>query len=295
MITFAIPFYRNLELLERAVRSVLAQTDSDWKLIISDDGSEPGVREFVDGLVDSRVRYVHNAARLGMVGNWNRCLELADTDRVTLLHGDDEVLPGYSALMKDMAEWYPDATAYFCRARIIDVQGKAVFSFPDFTKAVLMPSRTKIIRLKGEPGLRALLRGCFIFCPSVCFRKSALGAERFDPRWEMVQDLDLWSRLLFKGSELVGLPDFGYAYRRHPQNSTTAYTENALRFREETAIYREIAERGSQNGWNRAAAVARRAAIVKLNLTYCALQDLAGLQFTSAGEKLSLLARSFRV
>lgn len=293
MISFAIPFYRGRALLEKAVQSVLNQTATDWKLLVCDDGTEPGVREFIAGLTDSRIRYVHNPARLGMVGNWNRCLELAETDHVTLLHGDDALLPNYAAIMSEAAGRYPRATAVFCRSQVIDAQDRRVFSFPDFYKGFLMPSRREPITLAGEDGLTALLRGNFLFCPTVCFRKSALGAARFDPKWEMVQDLDLWSRLLMDGHEIVGLPEFGYAYRRHAANSTTAYTRNALRFREESALYAALAERGRKMGWENAARIAGRAAIVKLNLTYCLLKDLAGFQFTAAGEKGRLLGALF--
>lgn len=295
MISFAIPFYRGRTLLEKAVQSVLAQTRTDWRLIVCDDGAEPGVRDDIDGLGDARIRYVKNATRLGMVGNWNRCLELAETELVNLLHGDDELLPNYAELMCEASERFPNAAAYFCRAQVIDAGGRNVFSFPDFYKGFLMPSRRDTIALRGEQGLRALLRGNFLFCPTVCFRKSQLGEARFNPKWEMVQDLDLWSRLLFEGQEIVGLPEFGYAYRRHAANSTTAYTQNSLRFREEAALYAELAESTAARGWFGASRVAKRAAIVKLNLAYCLVKDLAGFQFAAAGEKLRLLRGSRQV
>ncbi len=293
MISFAIPFYRGRPLLEKAVHSVLAQSESEWKLVISDDGTETGIREFVDGLADPRIRYVHNATRLGMVGNWNRCLELAETDLVTLLHGDDALLPNYARRMREAAHQYPEAAAVFCRARVMDGEGRPVFSFPDFYKGFLMPSRRETILLTGEEGLRALLRGNFLFCPTACFRKSVLGTLRFDPQWEMVQDLDLWARLLFEGRTLIGLPEFAYAYRRHAGNSTTAYTQNALRFREESALFAKLADQCAKRGWVRAARVAARAVIVKLNLAYCLVKDVAGFQFAAAGEKGRLLGDLF--
>lgn len=290
-ITFAIPFYKNRAFLERAVLSVLAQADSRWSLIISDDASKEDPREWIEGLRDSRIQIVRNPSRLGMVGNWNRCLELAQMDLVTILHSDDELLPDYTARMLQAAEAFPQAVALFCRAVVIDGSGKRVFSFPDFYKTLLMPSRKMTVALEGEEGVRRLLKGNFLFCPTVCFRKSVLGAERFSENWKMVQDLDLWTRLLIAGKSIVGIPDFAYAYRRHDSNSTVEYTKSLLRFEEESALYLELASRISH--WPDAASVAQARRIIKLNTTYCLASDVLRLRWKSADQKARFLAGLF--
>jgi glycosyltransferase involved in cell wall biosynthesis len=293
MITFAIPFYKGREYLHRTLRSVMAQTNNNWKVLICDDSGDSQVEKIVEAIGDSRIQYHRNPGRLGMVGNWNRCLELADTEYVTLLHADDELLPHYTDAMRLGWQAFPDAVLLFCRARIIDAKSKPVFSFPDFYKKLLMPSRSEAYRLHGDAGIRRLLRGNFIFCPSVCFKKSALGTHRFSPKWEMVQDLELWIRLLLRGGELVGLPERAYAYRRHSENSTTEYTQNLLRFREEALLYSELSRTLTQVGALPAARVARRAMIIKLNVAYCIVRDLCAFQWRAAGEKLAFLFELF--
>src|SRR5262245_61189654 len=120
-ITFAIPFYTGGEYLRCAVESVLRQTRPDWELLVCDDaGPEPGTEALLRSFADARVRYVRNEANLGMIGNWNQCLDLARTDLVTLLHADDALLPGYADLMVKAAAGHPRAAAFFCAARIID-------------------------------------------------------------------------------------------------------------------------------------------------------------------------------
>ena len=49
---------------------------------------------------DERISYHKNETNLGMVPNWNRQFELAETDLLTLLHQDDCLLPNYVALME---------------------------------------------------------------------------------------------------------------------------------------------------------------------------------------------------
>src|SRR4051812_10332837 len=98
-LTIAIPFYKGHDYLRRAIESVLRQSSPDWRLVVCDDGPEPGTAELVAGFDDPRIRYEQNARNLGMAGNWNRCLDLATTDLVNLLHNDDELLPNYVAEM----------------------------------------------------------------------------------------------------------------------------------------------------------------------------------------------------
>jgi len=123
-VTLAIPFYRGAAFLRDAVESVQAQSCEDWRLLVVDDrGSDEDVSGWLAALADPRIRYERNPSNLGMVPCWNRCLDLAETDRVTLLHGDDRLEPGYVALMRDLAATYPEAAAFFCEARIIDERG----------------------------------------------------------------------------------------------------------------------------------------------------------------------------
>ena len=68
--------------------------------------------------------------------------------------------------------------------------------------------------------MKALMRGNFVMCPTLCFRKSVLGSERFAEEWRQVQDLEFTTRLLMAGREIVGSRRAAYAYRRHPESAT---------------------------------------------------------------------------
>ena len=288
-LTFAIPYYANLVYLRKAIESVLAQSDADWKLLVCDDGSEHArTEELVAGFHDDRLRYHGNERRLGMAGNWNRCLDLADTDLVTLLHADDELLPNYAVTMRQAAEQYPRATALFCDAEVIGADSRPRFSLPDRLKHLLKP-HAQTIELAGREGIRVLLRGNFIMCPTLCYRKSVLDERRFADRWRMVQDLDLTTRLLLAGETLIGIPRVAYRYRRHAENATSQYTRDLLRFREEVALYGELERAALDRQWEDVAGVARRKTIIKLNLGWCAMNDAIRLRFGMALEKARFL------
>ena len=98
-ITFALPYYSNLGYLREAIDSVLAQTISNWEMIVVDDAGPEPAADLVATLDDPRIRYVRNVANLGLAGNWNECLRHVTTPYVTLLHSDDRLLPLHLSLI----------------------------------------------------------------------------------------------------------------------------------------------------------------------------------------------------
>jgi glycosyltransferase involved in cell wall biosynthesis len=290
-LTVAIPFYKGHAYLRLAIESVLRQTSRDWRLVVCDDGPEPGTRELVDSFRDPRIRYLRNERNLGMAGNWNRCLDVADTDLVNLLHNDDELLPNYVDEVLGAARQFPDAAAFFCRAKVIDAAGRPRFSFVDSIKRFLQPHATGPLVLEGKSAVEALMHGDFIMCPTVCYRRSRLPAERFRADWKMVLDLDFFTRILLDGGTMVGLPAVAYAYRRHPENATTAYTESLLRFEEESRLHDRVAEVCRDRGWREVARVASRKRVIKLHLLFRIAKDLGRLRFRASARKSAFLTR----
>jgi glycosyltransferase involved in cell wall biosynthesis len=290
-LTIAIPFYTGGSYLQRAIASVRRQTSAAWQLFICDDcGPEPGIAELVHSYRDPRITYHRNERNLGMAGNWNRCLDLAATDLVSLLHADDELLKGYVDLMTRAADHHPRAVAFFCSARIIDARGRVRFSLPDFVKRFLIPPSSGPLALTGRSAVEALLRGDFIMCPTLCYRTSILGARRFAADWKFAHDLEFLTRLLLEGETLVGLAKAAYAYRRHAGNATTRYTHSLLRFDEEVQLYNDLGRAAAQRGWRRAGELARNKRIIKLNLAICTLTDLLHGRLHSAREKLRYIS-----
>lgn len=289
-ITYAIPFYAGVPFLARALRSIVAQHDSAWQAVVCDDGNEPGIEQVVRSFGDGRIRYLKNPRNLGMGANFNHCIEVAETDLVVLLHNDDELLPNHCATLRAAAARYPQAAALFCRAEIIDLDSEPVFSIPDFVKDRLInPTRRREILLAGEPGVYALLKANFIVAPTLCFRKSMLGTRRFDPELKFVLDWELTTRLLLDGDTLVGLPQRCYRYRRHDEAATSKYTRTHLRFREEAAYYDRMLVEATRRGWARCVRLAERRSIMKLNVIYRALKNVAVLELDDARRGIKLL------
>jgi GT2 family glycosyltransferase len=294
-ITFAIPFHHGLAWLREAIGSVIAQDEPGWRCLVLDDRGEASadVERLIRSFAEPRLTHVLNASNLGMAGNWNHGLDAAESDLVTLLHADDRLLPGYARVVLALAAQHPRAAGVCCDAEIIDADGAPAFSFPDRFKRLLVPAGEPW-SLHGEAGLRALLRGDFVMCPTLCWRRSVLDPRRFEASWKQVQDLELLSRLLLEGEAIAGTREVAYVYRRHAESATAQQTASLLRFEEENALYDRLAAQSAARGWDGAARTARRKAILRLHLGFRIATDLAAGHPGRAMQKLRFLLRSDR-
>ncbi len=294
-LTLAIPYYSQPAFLLRTVSSVVAQRGCCALLIVDDSpaGLDVETRTAIEGIVGNRLEYQYrrtNGAQ-GMAAAWNRCLDEATTDLVTLVHGDDELERDYAPAMIALAARHPDAAAVFCGASIIDGRGNKRFSFADWYKAKLTPAHDDELVLRGDFALQSLLRGNYLFCPTLCYRRSVIANRRFDARYRFVLDLDFVTRILLDGGTIVGVPRRAhYRYRRHADNATAVLTRELTRFREESAFYAQIAEQCQRAGCARASAVARAGLIIRMNLAFCMARDFGQLRVRAGIDKFKLLA-----
>ncbi|MET0107023.1 MAG: glycosyltransferase [Sedimenticola sp.] len=98
-VTVAIPTFNRLELLKRSVESVMQQSYKSFEILISDNASSDGTREYLQTLVDPRVKIFLNDQNIGMAANWEKCLHHASGDYF-LLMSDDDALIQHDALEK---------------------------------------------------------------------------------------------------------------------------------------------------------------------------------------------------
>jgi hypothetical protein len=79
LVSIGLPVHNGARYLRAAIDSVLAQTFSDFELIIADDASSDGTVEIARAYAaaDPRVRFCPNERRLGLAENHNRVVELA--------------------------------------------------------------------------------------------------------------------------------------------------------------------------------------------------------------------------
>ncbi|MFI0720123.1 glycosyltransferase family 2 protein [Streptomyces sp. NPDC021224] len=256
-----IPYYGDVALLRAAVRSVQAQDGDDWRLTVVDDGREPGVPEWFAGLDDPRVHYLRNPENLGVTGNFNRCVELARAPYVVLMGCDDLMLPGYLQTVRRALRRSPGAVMVQPGVQVVDADGRPCRTLTDTAKKRLYaPGRVRRAPalLGGEDLAVSLLRGNWLYFPSVCWRTDALRRHPFRADLGVIQDLAVVLDLLLDGGRLATDPEICFRYRRHAQSASAAQAATGARFDEARDFFLGACARLLAHGWPRAARAARR-------------------------------------
>ena len=161
--------------------SVLAQTYSDFELIVIDDGSTDGTREALDRL-DGRLRYMWQENR-GVSAARNAGLRVACGSVIAFLDSDDLWLPDHLKTVSDALASYPQA-----------VLASTWSGYDD--EGSTRPEQARLV----DPLPDSLIFATTGFVPCVAARREALLAVGgFDERLAAAEDNDLWSRLSLIG------------------------------------------------------------------------------------------------
>ena len=91
LITIAIPTFNRAELLKDCVATALAQTYEDFELLVSDNASTDETAKVLSEFKDRRLRVIRQNENVGLLGNWNACLNEARGKYVVLLSDDDRI------------------------------------------------------------------------------------------------------------------------------------------------------------------------------------------------------------
>ena len=262
-IDLMMPYYGDVALMRAAVRSVLAQTDPDWHLTVVDDGVAAGVPEWFAGLGDPRVTYLRNEVNLGVSGNFQKCLELAERDRLTIMGCDDLLLPNYVASVRALASAYPGTGLVQPGVRVIDANGEPAVGLADSIKRRRYAPKELLhgdgpVLLRDEELALSLLRGNWLYFPSLSWRTEAIrNTTGFRKDLKVIQDLALIMELVEHGEPLLADDTVCFEYRRHAASESSQQALDGERFTEARHFFRETADRLQAKGWTRAARAAR--------------------------------------
>ena len=119
-ISVVMPLYNKERDVARAIRSALAQTFTDYELIVVNDGSTDRSVEAVATFNDPRIRLV-NQENQGVSAARNCGVAEAKANHIAFLDSDDEWKPAFLETIFELISIFPDcqvfATAYYVQTR----------------------------------------------------------------------------------------------------------------------------------------------------------------------------------
>ena len=213
-LTVALCTFERADLLRRALASLEGQLPPGTRLLVLDNASADATAEVVRAFPFAE--YHRNPVNLGMVGSWNRALELMESEFGALVHDDDEHEPG--ALGKLLAALAAAPSAAFVHAGVTLIDaGGAVLGLPPLHPGGVRPGA------EVAEGIARTGR-CPFYAPTVMFRVAAARrAGPFPAGFRLAADLDLWGRLALTG-DVAYVPERLVRYRVHPSGGTAGTT-----------------------------------------------------------------------
>ena len=216
-VTIAIPTFNRASFLHQAVESALAQTYQNIEIIVSDNASTDATKQLLSSYKEKGIVVIEQTQNVGMIQNWNACLERATGEYFLLLSDDDVLEP--MAIDKLVAPFLSRADTItigivFGRTRIVDEQ--------------LYEINKPIGGIPYEAGLdfcMNFLRGLRIVFPcSTLFRVSDLkqiGGYKGE-KYFVACDAGALIEIILKRGYVVYLNEITSNYRKHNSNLTNA-------------------------------------------------------------------------
>lgn len=214
LVSVIMPAYNAARFIEEAILSVIAQTVSDWELIVIDDCSQDNTRDIIAELAkkDSRILFVANEQNMGVAKTRNRGLDICRGRYVAFLDSDDYWQPVFMEKMIARAE-ETGADIIYCSYALVDEQDKPVCN--DF----LVPLETTF----EESIIRSV-----ITCSSVLITAQLASNHRF-PTNMYHEDIALWFRILQEGGTARGVAEILAAYRQRKDSRSADKLISACR------------------------------------------------------------------
>ena len=123
-ISFLIPSKNRLDLLKRAVTSILDQAKGAIEIVVSDNASADDYKSYVRSLNDDRIIYYRQPTPVSVTENWRSALSRATGDYILMLGDDDALAPGFfSAVGQYLTNNGPDviylAAYHYCYPNVL--------------------------------------------------------------------------------------------------------------------------------------------------------------------------------
>lgn len=216
LITIFMPTHNRLELLQRAVNSVFAQTFQNFELIIVDDASTDTTHEYLQALAkkEPRVIFLRNEFAQGACVARNKAIQQAKGKFITGLDDDDEFLPHR---LEYLLAGYDEKYAF--------VNHGYIWHYGRLTKKV--GYKPKEITLEEQLNLNFATNQVLVETS----RLVAIGG--FDESFKACQDYDVWTRLIITYGTAKCLGDASYiVHKGHEHPRITAKENHALGYKQ---------------------------------------------------------------
>ncbi len=151
LITVGLPCYNSERYIRQSLDSLLAQTCSDFILVISDNASTDSTAQICKqyAAADARVKYFRNEVNIGNPRNFNRVFELTTTKYLKWSTADDFWKPTFLERALDVMERDPGIALCYPQAVLVDAEGGNPKDYDDVLHLVQEDPAERFLALVG--------------------------------------------------------------------------------------------------------------------------------------------------
>ncbi|MGI6007341.1 MAG: glycosyltransferase family 2 protein [Ruminococcus sp.] len=206
LISIIIPLYNTpREYLQVMVDSLLEQTYGNFQVCLADGSSDSSVGEFLKKQYgsESRIRYKKLKTNLGISGNTNEALAMAEGDYIMLADHDDIVAPDALYELVRLLNENPGLDIIYTDEDKVSMDGKKYYD-PNFKSDFNIDL------------LRSVNYICHIF---LVRREIVKKAGGFRSEYDGAQDYDFILRCVEQTDQIGHIPKALYHWRAHPDST----------------------------------------------------------------------------
>lgn len=194
LVSIIVPYYNQGQYLSEALDSVLAQTFSNWEVVIVDDGSTDNSAEIAKlyAAKDARIHYIYQS-NAGPSAARNHGVRESKGKYIQFLDGDNKLATRCVELAVEHMESHKETVVFYSRARYFGVRNDEFF-----------------IRWTGYADL---LCSNSIDCCCMVRRTDFDSIGGFDEQMRGYEDWEFFIRLLYVRPNVYQHPDFLFNYR----------------------------------------------------------------------------------
>lgn len=211
-VSVLIPYYNDERFLRQAIESVLAQTFSDFELVLVNHASTDGSRAIARSFGDPRIVHVDMPVNHGAGGGLvvEEFLRVAQGEYVKFFCADDIMCPECLAKLVGFMESHADIAFAFGDLEYVDVDGDDIGAhwFAERPKFSVNLTEIDCLRLFAEG------RSFLPWIGSIV-RRPVLSGIELDATMVMMFDMSVWTQLLLKGLQLGFVESIVASYRLH--------------------------------------------------------------------------------
>jgi hypothetical protein len=143
------------------------------------------------------------------------------------------------------------------QVKVIDEMNREISTRSDRVKKNIQGSHDIDQMLSGEALAISLMKGNWMYFPSITWRTETIQDIGFRPEFNVCQDLGLAMDLIMQGGQMILIENQIFRYRRHTASDSSVKAINGERFQDEKDFFEVMAIDLKKIGWNKAARTAR--------------------------------------